>query len=299
MKEKKEVYYLLQFFNRQKLSNSFEAEPPKILYSCRTEEYHFDMPRAMHMHENWAEIVFITKGAGIHNIGGKQFFTKKGDLLIYNAGVIHDESATPDDSLSVFALGIGGLQLKGRLRNHLTHDGGKPVIDTGEYEEEINWFMQAIHCYVVSNSQEDSEIAHYLLKALILAIDKNILTVELPDESEQRQNVERIQRYLDKYYLEDINLKQISENLNINLYYMSHLFKESTGYSPMQYVIRRRIGEAQSLLITTDESVTKIANTVGYNNSNHFHAAFQKLVGMTPGKYRKYWVKKTLNTQEK
>jgi AraC-like DNA-binding protein len=57
----------------------------------------------------------------------------------------------------------------------------------------------------------------------------------------------------------------------------------------MQYIIRRRIGQAQSLLLNTGYSVTQIAAMVGYNNLNHFHCAFAKIVGMAPGRYRRSW----------
>lgn len=59
----------------------------------------------------------------------------------------------------------------------------------------------------------------------------------------------------------------------------------------MQYIIRRRIGEAQNLLISTDRSITDIALSCGYNNSNYFQSVFKNLVGMTPGQYRRDWVK--------
>ena len=57
----------------------------------------------------------------------------------------------------------------------------------------------------------------------------------------------------------------------------------------MQYIIRRRIGEAQNLLITTRRSITDIALSCGYNNSNYFQSVFKRLVGMTPGQYRRDW----------
>ena len=57
----------------------------------------------------------------------------------------------------------------------------------------------------------------------------------------------------------------------------------------MQYVTRRRIGEAQNLLINTQLSITEIAANVGYNNSNYFQNVLKKIVGYTPGSYRKRW----------
>jgi transcriptional regulator GlxA family with amidase domain len=77
---------------------------------------------------------------------------------------------------------------------------------------------------------------------------------------------------------------------------MSHTFKETTGYSPIQYIMRRRIGEAQTLLITTNHSITMVANIVGYDNSSYFNKIFTKNVGMTPKRYRECYTKKQDNT---
>ena len=78
--------------------------------------------------------------------------------------------------------------------------------------------------------------------------------------------------------------------LHVSPYYLAHVCKEATGYSPLQYVLRRRIGEAQTLLITTDLPVTRIAAQVGYDNPSHFNAQFSKAVGMSPRTFRKEYV---------
>ena len=54
--------------------------------------------------------------------------------------------------------------------------------------------------------------------------------------------------------------------------------------------MRRRIGEAQTLLITTELPVTRIAAQVGYDNPSHFNAQFSKAVGMSPRTFRKEYV---------
>ena len=99
----------------------------------------------------------------------------------------------------------------------------------------------------------------------------------------------RIKEYIDAHYLEDLKLPEIASALHINPYYLSHTFKDLTGSSPMSYIIQRRIDEAQSLLLTTNLTITAIAMECGYNNSNYFQSVFKNIVGMTPGKYRKMW----------
>ena len=88
---------------------------------------------------------------------------------------------------------------------------------------------------------------------------------------------------------ENISLKSIAEAVNANQYYLSHIFKMEMGMSPIRYVTRRRIGEAQNLLINTNLNITEIALNVGYTNSNYFQNVFRKAVGLTPGNYRKKW----------
>ena len=63
-----------------------------------------------------------------------------------------------------------------------------------------------------------------------------------------------------------------------------------SGYSPIQYLLRRRIGEAQTLLITTDYSITQIAGMVGYDTQSYFNMQFTKNVGISPKKFRQNYI---------
>ena len=78
--------------------------------------------------------------------------------------------------------------------------------------------------------------------------------------------------------------------LGCSVPYLAHTFKDATGYSPIQYAIRRRIGLAQTLLISTDHSATRIATMVGYDNTNYFNSLFTRIVGTTPIQYRKKYL---------
>lgn len=283
---------MVQCFNNQRFSCSFQDETiPVLLYSCKTSDNFINMPRAMHMHEDKAEVVFITSGSGTHYIGGRQYFTKKGDILLYNAGVLHDETANPSGSMNVFCIAVSNLRIKGQGLNQFIPDNMGAVLHVGErYHEFLNLF-EMIHSHTINCSPRGGEVSNYLIRTLIVMIYDLIDSKTSVVETEQFAAGQRVKDYIDQHYLEDINLNTIAQNLNMNQYYLAHLFKDMSGYSPMQYVIRRRIGEAQSMLINTNYPVTQIATMVGYNNSNHFHAAFVKMVGMTPYKYRKYWVK--------
>ena len=99
-----------------------------------------------------------------------------------------------------------------------------------------------------------------------------------------------IKEYIDEHYTEPMTLQSIANYLNFSPYYLSHVFKEMSGYSPIQYLIRRRIGEAQTLLITTDLPIIRIGEMVGYETQNYFNLQFTKCVGMPPKRFRQNFV---------
>lgn len=77
---------------------------------------------------------------------------------------------------------------------------------------------------------------------------------------------------------------------------MAHEFKKSYGYSPVAYLIKRRLREAQTLLTTATndgmfERITDIAYLVGFNSLSHFQTSFKANVGKTPGQYRNDYLK--------
>ena len=66
------------------------------------------------------------------------------------------------------------------------------------------------------------------------------------------------------------------------------MFKQKTGYSVKQYLLRRRLGEAQIRLASTQDSVQRIAEESGFEDASYFSRIFLKYVGLTPSEYRKY-----------
>ena len=88
-------------------------------------------------------------------------------------------------------------------------------------------------------------------------------------------------------YAKNISLKNIADELYISPDYLSHVFKNETGISPINYVITKRIGEAKKLLMTTDKNVQEISMEVGYENTNYFSLLFKKTTTLSPSTFRK------------
>ncbi|QTF91911.1 AraC family transcriptional regulator [Halomonas sp. BM-2019] len=279
---------VIQRFRQPSAGSRLAIErPAELLYMCRAEGSQSDMPRAMHRHDDCAELVFISEGLGTHIIGGQEYRTRRGDVLIYNSGTLHDESASPEVGIVAYCCGFRNLQLRGLPVNHLVTEQGCPVLASGEHHDTFEGLMRLLYDQVWQGSDE---ICHHLLQALIQLVGR------LLERHEPRLDLpgydfgQEVRRYIDERYAEALDLQNMAERFKVSHFHLAHRFKTAVGCSPIHYLIRRRVGEAQSLLITTDLSVAEIAERVGYRHASYFTTAFKKVVGVTPGDYRRRYL---------
>lgn len=239
--------------------------------------------RAMHVHDDRVEIVLVRSGHGLNTVDGRLYAVGAGDILIYNAGVVHDEHTDTQDGMDIIWCIATNIQIGRQPDNILIPQGCTPVLHAADC------FPEAESLMIMLMSEEKEEIRYHLLCALLLLLRGEAIRRGDTAMDKNTQLSHEIQQYIDAHYLEDICLEDIAEHVGKNASYLSRVFHRTVGYSPIQYAIRRRIGQAQSWLLMTDKTVTEIAFLVGYNSVGNFHAAFLKTVGMTPQKYRELW----------
>lgn len=92
--------------------------------------------------------------------------------------------------------------------------------------------------------------------------------------------------YCNNNFTNDIHLDDLQKTLHINKYYISHLFKEKFRMGFNEYINTLRINAACKKLKKTDDTITSIASSVGYNTVRNFNRVFQKMTGVTPCQYR-------------
>jgi two-component system response regulator YesN len=81
--------------------------------------------------------------------------------------------------------------------------------------------------------------------------------------------------------------REIAQALHVSSPYLSKIFHEQTGETFSQYSIGQRIALAKDYLKTTDWTVEKIGEEVGYTSQKHFYQVFKRAVKMSPAQYRK------------
>jgi len=93
--------------------------------------------------------------------------------------------------------------------------------------------------------------------------------------------------YLNANLGQDIGLIQMAELVGLSPKHLSRCFKESTGESPYQYLLRLRVNEAKRLLYNGNFSMTEIAYSVGFSTPSHFSMAFRKVTGVSPSEFQR------------
>ncbi len=96
----------------------------------------------------------------------------------------------------------------------------------------------------------------------------------------------RVREHIEADLERDLSIQSLAEVVGLSPQHFAALFRESTGFTPHQYVNHRRIARAQELLKKVDMPFIEISMQCGFSSQSQFITTFRKLVGMTPGRFR-------------
>lgn len=291
---------MVQYFIKDNFVPVFRSETrPKLYYLGEISPQISSYPRVLHSHAEHVEISIIYSGKSEYLIQDKKQLIQSGDILIYNSHIVHDELSDIHNQIGSYFFAIGNIQVPGLRPNALIPDEVSPVLHVRKDFERILQLCQDM-LHEVERKSEWSACVTQFQTQVLLEIIWRVIHEEQPGEPAQQPCMmgQIIKAYIDQHFREPLTLKGISEALRLSESYVSHEFKNMVGYSPMQYVLRRKIGEAQTLLISTNYSITKIAQMVGYDSQSHFNQRFIRYVGISPSRFRKnYQDYKILHSQ--
>jgi AraC family transcriptional regulator len=97
----------------------------------------------------------------------------------------------------------------------------------------------------------------------------------------------RIKEFIDAKIEDDLTLCEMAQAVELSTAYFSRMFRKSTGETPHQFLLRRRLERAKKMLRSADERVLDVAVACGFKSQQHFAQVFRHVCRVTPTEYRR------------
>jgi len=97
---------------------------------------------------------------------------------------------------------------------------------------------------------------------------------------------EKVMDHIASHYSEDLSLDIIAKFLGYHANYISQVFKQASGTTPMRYLYQYRVDRAKDLIRFSDFGFKEITKMTGFKTVQHFSRCFQEIMGMSPGQWR-------------
>jgi len=104
--------------------------------------------------------------------------------------------------------------------------------------------------------------------------------------------VDRVGQYIEEHFAEGISVADVAEALHYSPSHLTSVIRRLTGRPVGAWIIARRMAAARERLLTSDESVATIGESVGFRDTAYFTRRFARAYGMAPGRWRKSYVPK-------
>jgi len=212
----------------------------------------------------------------------------QGDLIIVPANTTH-QAAWYSEGASL-AIVIDPLMFSQAIYEVVDPDKIEILPQFATPDPFVYQIGVALKSALIKNGSTSRLYAESLMNTLIIHLLENYSTTRknsfepiagtLPQYKLQ-QTIDYIQAYLDS----DLSLNQLAKLVQMSPHYFSRLFKETTGFTPHQYVINCRIEKAKELLKQGKLSIAEIAKEVGFVDQSHLHRYFKRKVGITPKQF--------------
>jgi YesN/AraC family two-component response regulator len=250
-------------------------------------------------HENAMEIIEITLGSVLVQIGTEFAEAKAGDFLYVPPTMVFRVEAKEGEAgmrSMVFDSSIIEVNMENfdteifymfyvQSKNKIVvFEEGHPVHDT------LSKYMQESYDEYISK-----DVCYKLpIRANIYLMMTSLLRYYCGSKNELDRmiyhNVMRLRpiiTYISNHYKEKIYIETMSDMITVSPDYFTKMFKESIGKTPIDYINGMRVNTAMDLLCTTEMSMTEIADSVGFCNPNYFHKIFKQYMLTSPLAYKK------------
>ena len=257
----------------------------------------------LHSHD-CLEINYVLGGKGINYIDGRRYEMSCGDLYVINNYEHHFAGAQDGLQMKVLYFDVGFIwdhspETYGLIQIFFSKnraDGNRLRLSAdvefrvrGILEQLETEYLEKKPGYPLFLKAGLTELLAILYRSAASSLSGGAFRDYLAYE----KLLPSIQ-YIQENPAEDLSLSKLAALSCMSRTYFSSYFRNAMAMNVSAYIEQVRIRHAQHLLLTTGQSVTEVCFAAGYHSLSSFHAAFQKLCGISPGQFRRLHIRNDL-----
>jgi AraC-like DNA-binding protein len=266
------------------LGSGFAMITPRQEYPSpgHPSDHHFDFKKGRTLQA--LQILFIAEGSGWLQTESRQRQRISAESVVFLLpGVWHRYRPDPNNGWKEHWVELDGWVVR-RLIEEGVINSRQCVFQSVESSGVAELFKK-LHALLTGRRQytvpELANTAHELLG----------LCTELPNAAKTPSRitglVRRAEEHLVEHQSENVNLEALAKKLGVGYSYFRRIFREQTGLSPWQYLLRSRLARARRIMTSGEETLASIAETAGFGSAFHLSSAFKKAHGVSPEIWRK------------
>jgi len=260
-------------------------------------------PTPWHTH-NFDELTFILSGTGIHNVNGEKIPIMLGDVFVVREGVAHKYEKTKNlclvNLLYLWEKEYPDLEneyssLPGiiELFSHKKSDNSVSKSFVSRFHLapwQLNEFVHLLD--TIKNEEKGKKVGYKdviknTFKNIVINICRHYSETE-PTDPKKLRELNQVINYINENLSKKITRDELVKISGMPVATFYKIFKQATGLSPIEYIIRLRISFAAELLSENHNmSITDVALETGFDDSAYFSKKFKEIMGSPPITYQR------------
>ncbi len=272
----------------------------RVIYEEQRPYHEHDLTEVLHAHD-FAELVVVAKGSGVQQIDGRDYPVSAGDVFLLQGRQKHAFAKREGMVLFNVMYDARRLSLPGDELRRLPGYSALFVLEP-THRRRHN-FTSRLHLERTALAHAESllqpmvkecgnrpvgyeaSLFAYLL-GLMIFLSREYAKIKTPNGRALLRLGELIGQ-LERHYARRWRLADLAAAAHMSESSLLATFKEATGQSPIDYLIRLRIQRAAELLRHGSQSISEVAFSVGFDDSNYFSRQFRKTMQTSPREYRR------------
>lgn len=229
-------------------------------------------------------LFYCVDGHGWYKLGGVQYEVGPNEFFILPQNEEHSYGSSEDQPWSIYWIHFGGESLplfnatpatKNHFKPHYTKDNGDIValfvkiyqtLEAGYSIDNLSFVNMSLYHF----------ISLFIYNAKHYPVNQSVKT----------DWIDNAVAYMQQHINSNITLGDLCKHCQYSTSRFSSLFKQKTGYPPIDYFIQMKMQKATQQLDFSDRSIKDIALSMGFDDPYYFSKRFRKVIGVSPQKYR-------------